>query len=83
MLGFHVKFVQTDRRTNGRTDNVKTILPIFRYGGIKILFVPKPYHVNSFAVNVSSNTIFGWLDQDQTALNVQSDLWPTLSGSWF
>ena len=43
MLSFHVKFVQTDRRTDGwtdgQTDNGKTICPpppIFRYGGIKM-----------------------------------------------
>ena len=37
MLSFHVKFVQTDRRTDGRTDGQrKTICPpILRYGGIK------------------------------------------------
>ena len=36
MLSFHVKFVQTDRETDGQTDNGKTIRPvIFRYGGIK------------------------------------------------
>ena len=28
MLSFHVKFVQTDRRTDGRTDNGKTIWPL-------------------------------------------------------
>ena len=37
MLGFHVKFVQTDRRMDRQTDNSKTICPlIFRYGGIKM-----------------------------------------------
>ena len=44
MLSFHVKFVQTDRRTDGQTegrtdgqtDNGKTICPlIFRYGSKK------------------------------------------------
>ena len=35
MLSFHVKFVQTDRRTDrGQMDNGKTICPlIFRYRG--------------------------------------------------
>ena len=37
MLRFHFKFVQTDRRTDRRTDNGKTICPPnFRYWGIKI-----------------------------------------------
>ena len=27
MLSFHVKFVQTDRRMDGQTDNGKTICP--------------------------------------------------------
>ena len=37
MLSFHIKFGQTDRRTDRQTDNSKTIcLPIFRYGGIKM-----------------------------------------------
>ena len=27
MLSFHVKFVQTDGQTDGRTDNGKTICP--------------------------------------------------------
>ena len=38
MLSFHVKFVQTDRRTDGRTDRrttVKQYAPDLRYGGIK------------------------------------------------
>ena len=35
MLSFHVKFMKTDRRTDGRT--VKQYdPPIFRYGGIKM-----------------------------------------------
>ena len=34
MLSFHVKFVQTDRRTDGRT-TVKQYAPIFQWGGIK------------------------------------------------
>ena len=34
MLSFHVKFVQTDRQTDGWT-TVKQYDPIFRYGGIK------------------------------------------------
>ena len=33
MLSFHVKFVQTDRRTDGQRLN--NMPPIFRYGGIK------------------------------------------------
>ena len=38
VLSFHVKFVQTDRRTDGQTDNGKAISPptIFRYGDIKM-----------------------------------------------
>ena len=38
MLSFHVKFVQTDRRTDRRT-TVKQYAtpPIFRYGDIKVL----------------------------------------------
>ena len=37
MLSFHVKFVQTDVRTDRQMDNGKTICPpIFRYRGIKI-----------------------------------------------
>ena len=38
MLSFHVKFVQTDRQTDGQTDRwtmVKQYAPIFQYGGIK------------------------------------------------
>ena len=45
MLSFHVKFVQTDRRTDGRTvgqtDRQTTVKqyfpPIFQYRGIKIV----------------------------------------------
>ena len=35
MLSFHVKFVQTDRRTDRRTTIKQYAPPIFRYGGIK------------------------------------------------
>ena len=39
MLSFHIKFVQTDRQTDGQMDNGKTIYSlIFRYRGIKIFF---------------------------------------------
>ena len=43
MLSFYVKFVQTDRLTDGQTDNSKTTCPlIFRYGGIiKGIFITK------------------------------------------
>ena len=35
MLSYHVKFVQTDRQTDGQT-TVQQYAPIFQYGGIKI-----------------------------------------------
>ena len=39
MLSFHVKFVQTERRTDRRT-TVKQYAPIFRYGGIRRKSIP-------------------------------------------
>ena len=36
MLNFHVKFVQTDGRTERRTTVKQYAPPIFRYGGIEI-----------------------------------------------
>ena len=38
MLSFHVKFVQTDRRTDGQMDNGKKYALIFRYWGIKKIY---------------------------------------------
>ena len=53
MLSFHIKFVQTDRRT----DNGKTICPlIFRYGGIKTLYKIK-FSLYTYASAASENLL--------------------------
>ena len=78
MLSFHVKFVQTDRRTNGRTDgqtdNGKTICPrsfdtgaqkktVFTKGQSKLsmqsdLYIPSPEKRIKFGSKHSKGYIY-------------------------
>ena len=60
MLSFQVKFVQTDRGTDGQTDRqtlVKQYAPIFQYGGIKSDIDSSQIFIQEIMHNILSGSI--------------------------